>query len=356
MMIKNISLVLCYIALMNCNRAEDPQTRIDFENRTLADYAAPFDQITVDLNDVVTDTILLNSKDGLIPPGELIIGQPVAYTKWGDDYVIADRSSDALILLNESGRVENIGSRGSGPGEFGMITNVFSNDDYLFIADMARSRVHILDSDFSYVVDITSIPFIRNYTSGSNPFLFVPSSPVDRNLVRVVQASPPFDQHDVLLPKLIPPGYQPDSYNAYFISSNDELIATGYFGLPYIFVFGTEDLSPRYVLQIEYSKIEELGNPPVQPVPFSEGEGMRVRFAFTDVFISEDEEILFSHGYNLFMVSLEDGQIDHVRSFVFKTPEGEWVTPGMNDLDQEHLYISSPHDTNIYKIARSRLD
>lgn len=344
---------------MYCNRAEhteDPQTRIDFENHTLADYASPFDQITVDLNDVVTDTILLNSTDGLVPHGDLIIGQPVAYTKWGDNFVIADRSSDALILLNESGRVENVGSRGSGPGEFGMITNVFSNDDYLFIADMARSRAHILDSDFSYVADITTIPFLRNYTSGSNSYLFVPSSPVDSNLVRVVHASPPFDQHDALLPKLIPPGYQPDSFNAYFISSNDELIATGYFGLPYIFVSGTEDLSPQYVLQVKYSKIDELGNPPVQPVPFTEGEGMRVRFAFTDVFISEDEEILFSHGYNLFRISVTDGNIGTVRSHVFKTPEGEPVTPGMNDLDQEHLYISSPHDTNIYKVARSRLD
>lgn len=211
---KNILLILCCITFMYCNRAEEPQVRIDFENQTLADYATAFDQITVDLNVVNTDTILLNSTDGLVPPGGLIIGQPVAYTKWGDDYVIADRSSDALILMDEAGRIQNVGSRGSGPGEFGMITNVFSNDDYLFIADMARSRVHILDSDFSYVADITTIPFLRNYTSGSNSYLFVPSSPVDSSLVRIVHASPPFGQHDALLPKLIPPGYQPDSYNA----------------------------------------------------------------------------------------------------------------------------------------------
>lgn len=355
-MYKYFILVFSCLSFMNCNHAEDFQTWIDFENQILSEFADDFDQFTVNLDEVETDTILLNSTDGLVSSGDLIIGQPVAYTKWGDDYVIADRSSDALILMDETGRVQNVGRRGFGPGEFGMITNVFSNDDYLFIADMARSRVHILNSDFSYVADITTIPFLRNYTSGSNSYLFVPSSPVDSSLVRVVHASPPFDQHDALLPKLIPPGYQPDSYNAYFISSNDELIATGYFGLPYVFVLSTEDLSPRYVLQVEYSKIHELDNPPVQPVPFTEGEGMRVRFAFTDVFINEDEEILFSHGYNLFMLSITNGQIDSVRSFVFKTPEGEWVTPGMNDLDQEHLYISSPHDTNIYKVARSRLD
>lgn len=211
--------------------------------------SAPYQYINLDYFDaqeikLIEEDIIYNINSDPVP-GDPLIGQLTYFTYIQQHFYIFDRRANSIFQIQQNGRAKGPLTReGSGPGEHLYITGIWANSHYVYAPDGNNGRInlytHNMESDglFSgYLygpIDLNDeIIVTRNRLNG-----MISSDRSDEKLISIFPLGNLEDTLVTILPRIVPPGYQPGIFNnALFSVNNNNLIVASYIPWPWLFLF-----------------------------------------------------------------------------------------------------------------------
>lgn len=301
------------------------------------------------------------SASSFSPPAQL--GRVVGLITVQDNLYAADQQQACIWKLNKDGKIEEkIGRRGKGPGEFGMIAGLYKNSDKIFTADASNMQLSTFNNAFN-VVSSFQHRIVGNNLTGNNSIavsdelLFVPANDeISDKLIEVRKESTPFDSVGTFVPRIIPPGKQPKSYNNYVadVSSSGEAVVA-YTGLPYIFLFDSQQHLQR-VIYLELPTDRLPDNPSASPV--EKDQAMGVKGLVTKLHLTAEGMLYFDVGKYLYQLSPSPDKTSYnlkkVRFFTFSDSQKRKENPiGINAttmaINDDTIYLGSIYKKLIYR-------
>lgn len=183
-------------------------------------------------------------------------------------FYVYDMSTRAIYLIDKERNVKGPMTRsGEGPGEHGGVRNLRSNTSYIYGSDGNNARINryshdmiatdVLDGFHSMFMDLNDE---RILTDNRNSVGFSPQHP-EQGIISVSSIHDLSDTLATILPRIIPPGYQPDIYNnpGFSINNQNKIVAT-YRPLPWLFIYD-EEFNLTRTLILEYSVFDEMDIP-----------------------------------------------------------------------------------------------
>lgn len=231
--------------------------------------SAPYQYINLDDTDaqeikLFEGDIIYNVNHDPIP-GKPLIGQLTYFTHIHHHFYVFDRRSNAIFQIQQDGRaIGPLTQEGSGPGEHLYITGIWANSRYIFAPDGNNGRINL------YTHNMEPDGMLSGYLYGSidlndeiivtrNRYNGVVSS--DSPEERLISIFPVGDLEDTLvtiLPRIVPPGYQPGIFNnSGFSVNNKNQIAASYTPLPWLFLFD-ENYNHSRTLILESELFDKL--------------------------------------------------------------------------------------------------
>ncbi len=317
--------------------------------------AAP--QVVIDLDALETTIIHPDLEIGppdLLEGDDLFFARPSGLIILQDSLYVADGGLNTIHIAGLDGKlVRQVGTPGEGPWEFTDLFDIEKNNKYIFLHDRGK-RIQVLDHNLAYVASI-------NYVSGDNisvtdSFLIAYGSETNDMFVSVMEAHPPFQEKRTLLSTLIPPGYQPGSYNHFIAAtgSTEEDFYLGYRGLPYLFVFDAS-FNHHKTIVFKGQVIDNLAeeNPPLDAV--AQQEAIRVGGFFQLLALVADRYLLFAHLNTLYVIDTNRGMYRLVKKMKFDFKE-ETRSKGMKGIhigdlayQEGKLYLTTPFESQVYR-------
>lgn len=222
-------------------------------------------EITVSQNDIIYD---VNQE---AEAGEPIIGTLSAFTYSAPSLYVYDNSSVAIYRISEDGGVEGPLTReGSGPGEHQLVRQIHANNHHIYATDGNNGRIN------RYSHDMITAESLEGYTYGrtdvNDELLasanqmnqgFAPREP-RQGLISIHSVNSLDDTLSTIMPRIVPPGYQPNVYNSTMFSMNqqDEMAAS-YLPLPWLFLFD-DDFNHTGTLFLETTVFNQIDTPPLK--------------------------------------------------------------------------------------------
>lgn len=270
----------------------------------------------------------------------------------GDSVYVAAQRHNNIWVMNRSGIwIRKVGREGRGPGEFRNLRSLNKNNHSIYSMDVGNQRVFVYDYDLNFKNSLDAqFTWPENNMAVDDVNLYLPTDLSSENLIEIRDANAPFNQKGTFVPRLIPNGMQPFAYNLYKITANhNELIAFGYTGLPYVFIFD-KTLKHILTLVLKSETFNEFENPPVRPVRGSENDIYRVNLFFEGLFLMENGSLYIAQQPFLHRLNWNGEQFDVMQSWRYTYSE-----PDENEDSVRTIYV---HDviaeTNVMYLS-SRL-
>ncbi len=242
---------------------EPPETPSEVLNEVVR--SAPYQFIDLDQIEVreieLSDDDIVYDVNREIDEGEPVIGSLNYFTYADNRFFIYDDRSNAIFQIAKNGAAEGPLTRwGNGPGEHEVISGIQANSRYLYAPDGNNGRINrytheMLQADplQDYVshggIDVNDEIMLTVNRFNEN---FAPGKP-EQGLISVFSIENLNDTLATILPRIIPPGYQPAVYNSPMFSMNGKNhIAASYYPLPWLFLFD-EEYNHRLTLIFESS-------------------------------------------------------------------------------------------------------
>ncbi|MCW9708195.1 hypothetical protein [Fodinibius salsisoli] len=367
-------LSVCMLLLSNCSteRPQIPKTESETLNTLLGSAPAsivPLADLPVDTFYAEPDHVMADSSvDLLSPSGRL--GRVAGLVKVGDSLYVADGQQGCIWAIDQEGVISRkIGREGRGPREFGDLSGLMENKDFIFAGDITNARLQMFDQRFNLETTFKHVihgsGLSGNKSMSVTDSLLYLSTGAKNNLISVYRATPPFDSLATFHPRLIPPGMQPGPYNNYSIDSNRMGdIAVSYLGLPYIFLYD-KNHQLQHVIYVKFPEEDLPDNPPVTPVDKparTASEAIGVKGLIGRPSLTEDGSLYFSHGSRLYHLSY-DSEEDKYRAewakfFTYSDPEtreerpyGITISNFIIDQDENRVYYGSIFEEHIYRFG-----
>lgn len=352
--------LLSLLILSSCTQNKQNFNYSSKELNTLLN-AAPIK--TIDLDKIPSNILTPKSKKDVIGKNSTeskpflvgLIGNAISIN---DINYILDRSQSKIVKTDKAGFTNSlIGESGRGPGEFEQISKIVHNNDYIYILDGGNSKVHLFDHNWNFITSyILKNSLAEKTFEVSEKFMFLPEERYKKTLLKVVSASPPFDEITTLISQLIPVGKQPFSYNGIAVSSNDNVTAISYTSLPFIFIFD-EDFRHIRSLHFSSKKINSIENPPIVPVVDNQGTGIRMQSIFFVFSVLQDNNLLVSFGNELcflsssieFDYSLTSCSFLQYADSVKQQNDEYGIIAKYIDQNKDHIIVSSIVEDRAYR-------
>jgi hypothetical protein len=361
----SVLFVLCLV--LGCSTEEDPAERAlkmipseapDTLQKLIT--AAPLQ--VLDLDAPPADTVRL-SRDQTMgrpaspdSPDSPVLGRAGGMVAVEDSFYIADRDHQALLVMNKEGNIlHKLGRRGSGPGEYKAIGMIIRNREYIFVADVKRAELQVFRPDYEYVTSIRnrSVGFWPNIAVNDSMLLMEAPIKDGINLIQSRNAYPPWEEGKSFFPQLIPEGYQPQTYNSYLVSMNNQgQIVVCYTGLPYLFLYD-DQLNHTATIAMDSDHFSSLQNTPVIPKPSMQRAKMRWFFLSLD--LQENGDIYFSTSHHLYRLSPSGEQTYKIADKVSFRHKGEAKAVSDYLMTDDYMYIVSAAMEYIYKVRLSEM-
>lgn len=233
--------------LLSCsNEAEQAITYPQTDSQVLNDFVRTAPLQYINLDEVPVINIRLTSDDMIYESGgvddEEILGSlgPTIIEK--DRLYAFERAERRIIQMNLDGEVEKTVVRnGRGPGEVQSIMFMAKNDSLIFVADPGNARINIYDTNFisSSHFNIKN-PFLFIIEANNNYILYNNLNNIGlpfTNLITISNIISPSDPVAKVVPKIVPDGFQPNSFNGTnFDINHQNEIAASYTFLPWMFI------------------------------------------------------------------------------------------------------------------------
>lgn len=256
---------------------EPPETPSEVLNEVVRSAAYQY----INLDELQLQEIILSENDiiysvnGEVHHDEPLLGHISTSAYRQANFYIYDLPSAAIYKVSKEGAIEGPLTReGRGPGEHNIVGNLKGNTRHIYATDLNNARInrytHEMEpvdpipgfqhSPSSSLVDLNDE---RMLTGNRNSGGFSPVNP-EQGLISVSPVDNLSDTIATIMPRIIPVGYQPMSFNntSFSINSHNR-IAASYAYLPWIFLFD-EDNSHVLTLILEYSAFDEMNIPSME--------------------------------------------------------------------------------------------
>ncbi|TVQ03147.1 MAG: hypothetical protein EA359_10200 [Balneolaceae bacterium] len=265
---------------MNCSDSNerDPPETVSLVLNELV-LSAPFQFIN--LNEIETQDIDLREENIIysvnreVQDGETFIGFIRSFTRFNGHLYVYDSPANGIFKIDSDGNlIGPLTREGKGPGEHLSVQNLKSNSKYLYAIDVNNARINrytrgMVTVDplmeftaYSAMVSV-SLNDERILTENRNSMGFAPVNP-EEGLVTISSISNLSDTLSTILPRIIPPGYQPNVYNTPKFSINGRNnMAASYSPLPWLFLFD-EHFHHTRTLILEYSVFDDMDLPAME--------------------------------------------------------------------------------------------
>lgn len=368
---KNFSLITCLVFLLITCKSESTSDLPVTVSAALNTYvaSAPFQRIIID--DIPPQKIQLKEEDFIYntyinkPDNEPIISQITNFTYLNDRFYVYDRRSEAIFVIKLNGYVSGPYTQaGDGPGEHRFAGAIRSNSEFIYLMDINSSRINRYSPEMEIkdpltelrvslganIIDLNEEKILYSNQKSSG---FVPENE-EEGLIVISQTNNLTDTIRTMLPRIVPPGYQPNVYNTPIFSINQQSnIAAGYQPLPWVFIHN-ENFELERTLIFEYSVFEGMDIPELEffrPIG-NEGYGGAMPFSQIklmdngDLFLSIKKELIHlrqdkNGAYRLigkyhFISELEDSAI-WIADIYLGGVEGEFYAGNWNYLFKFYL-------------------
>ena len=330
---------ICLVNIMCTNEGGDnvPKTNSDRLNEFVHSKSVqiinldngPTTKLTVSPNEVIyhTETKLNNDS--------LTISQIDDFTYFSDGYHIYDPFQNLILVIDSSGSFQAIvGREGKGPGEYLYVTSIRSNSDILYVADANNARINRYDYKLNRLDALQ--PFISNPTtskidlnnsimlSGNSESAGFNPKKESSGLITITNIEDIQDTLGTILPRIIPPGYQPAVFNqvSFTLNQNNQ-IAAAYRPLPWIFIFD-ENQSLVKVIVLEYSVFNEMDLPELELFLPKGNKGYGGAIPINDFELLNNGDILISIRDVLFYLKKNrDNNYSFQGKYVFNVSESD---------------------------------
>lgn len=247
--------LLVAILLTGCSVKSEirpPETESEILNNFIRSVTVQY----IDLDKVRSKEIKLVSSNIIYDVNQnerndsLVIGNIKYFTSYNDNYYfIFDSFQNSIFKLDSNGSFKGVlGRVGKGPGEYQLATSLKSNSQSVFVADPNNARINVYEPGIKtsralepFISSLSSLRIDVNNTKillgNANSAGFQPESE-NQGLILIADIKNLTDTLGTIMPRIIPPGYQPAVFNQVnFSMSDNSFIAASYEPLPWIFVF-----------------------------------------------------------------------------------------------------------------------
>lgn len=360
---KRSTLLFVIILLLNgCLSGSGPATPVppETESEALNDFVrnVPWQQIKLD--DVDVQEIHLDSGDMIISlydsvsdSGRPILSSFTFVTLENDRFIFYDFASAAMYEANTDGEIRGPLTRaGRGPGEHSMIRNLKSNRDFIFADDVGNARIN------RYTHELVSLdPLLTpNTFMDLNDELMLMENQLSRGIapprpeqgrIAIVPVEDPVDTLTTILPRIIPAGYQHQSFNNPTVSINrSHEIVGGYIFLPWLFLFDDTQTHVR-TLVFEYSGFHSMDIPPLVLTRSQAEESYGGHYPFIHYRLMNNGELFIVIRRALFRLerNLEGAYrlAGRYRFYITGEEEALRISDMFLSEDETELYITSPY-------------
>lgn len=352
---------ICLINVMCTNEAENniPKTNSEILNDFV--QSANVQYINIDNGQVtklaVSSNQIIYQTNNNSNDDSLIISEIGDFTFFVDGYHVYDPFQNSILTIDLSGSLQTIiGREGKGPGEYMYVTSIQSNSNTLFVADANNARINRYDYKLS-VLDAFQ-PFISNPSSSkidlNNSILITGNSESagfnpdkgNKGLILITNVEDTQDTLGTILPRIIPPGYQPAVFNQVSFSLNrNNQIAASYRPLPWIFIFN-ENQTLIKVIILEYSVFNEMDLPKLELFFPKGNKGYGGAIPINDFELLTNGDIIISiRDVLIYLKSIGDNGYTLQGKYILSLPENDTSIRLLNlEEDQNGRIIGSNWD------------
>lgn len=309
--------------------------------------------VIVDMDGLEQEAWVSDMEMGL-PHDTLALGRAAAVTAVRDSLYVADGQAEAVFSVGGDGYLQTqIGRQGEGPVEFHGLADIHYNGDYIFTYER-RHRIQVLTEAFE-LVETLLVSQSGNIAVSSSD-LFAPCRWDSLWLVCLRSASPPFSWREGgLLPAIDFPDRSGERTYRISASPNGALVATGYAGLPYIFI---HDRALQHIQTIGFKGAYVRDFDPVATSPGVPVAGTRV--FLQGLYFLGNSHLAAVTVVGTYVIALSENGYRHVKSLMFLRPDGSShrIETGVSDrgirvdylfLHDGHLYVSGFREEHIYR-------
>lgn len=378
-MLLRVSVLIISIVFLFHGCSSEPSSIPKTESETLNKLIAKGHRSVVQLKGVSPDTFYAR-QDHMLGDSRVDslsfsarLGRIAGLIKVRDSLYVADGKQNCIWVIDEQGNIcRQVGRPGKGPGEFGQLSGLIRNNNFIYTTDISNARIQKFNSalelqdSFNRVIYGTGLQGSQKI-SVTDSLLYLSAgshNPVDE-LITVHQAVSPFDSLTSFHPRLIPQGMQPGAYNSYSIDTNSSgKVAVTYTGLPYIFLYGPSQ-QLQHVVYVRFPKEDLPENPPVEPVDkqaHTASEAIGVKGLIGKPFLADNGSLYVSHGAKLYYIRYFADEntygVEWVKFFTYADPEiredrshGITISNFLIEEDSNNIYFGSIFEEYIYHFS-----
>jgi hypothetical protein len=249
------------------------------------------------------------------------IGTPFWIEYVGDEYWVADPLRGEISSFDQTGSfLRVIANKGNGPGELTYPANIYyanftanNEDNYVWILDSGTKSIIKINPEYGEEGRIRNELLLSEFYGNrlkllpNNTFLAPIMNHKDYIIGNIDQSG---DFISGLIPRIVPLGYQPITYNRAFfdVDQYDQIFTYAYNGLPLIFIENKSE-EVQYVFDFKTEELFTNTNIDLTPRPIE--ETVSVRSIITDLFV-HPPHIYFSIGHNIIVFDFEKKQTEFV--------------------------------------------
>ncbi len=345
------SLLIILISFLGCSSGSNnpvPET----PSEVLNDFVSSASFQYINLDEVPVYPIVVAEQDIIYSTfdeksvNQPLIAQITLFTLFRDNFYVYDRQSEGVFKLDKTGNVSGPFTRsGSGPAEHQFPGSLSSNRENIYLADLGNARIIKFDENMEpagYIDEYHPVGTSKALAVNDHILLtanhrstgFVPTHPSE-GLIAVTHNNRLSDTLSVLLPRIIPPGYQPNVYNNPFFSVNlSGQIAATYHPLPWIFLFG-ENFEHKHTLIFQYSAFDDMDIPKLDFFKPQGNEGYGGRMPLSQFKIFDDGSLFITIGIDLiYLRKINQNHYEAAARYRFKA-DGEEEYAVINEVYKE---------------------
>ena len=271
------TLILISIHCSEINERDPPETVSEVLNELV--LSSPFQYINLDEIETqdfdLSDEDIIYSMNKEVLNGEIFLGFIRGFTRYNGHLFVYDSRANGIFRIDSDGNlIGPLTREGKGPGEHLSVQTLTSNSKYLYAIDANNARINrythemvavdpLMEFSAHSAMISVSLNDERIMTENGKSVGFAPGNP-EEGLVTISSISNLTDTLATILPRIIPPGYQPNVYNTPKFSINGRnKMAASYSPLPWLFLFD-EHFHHTRTLILEYSVFDDMDLPELE--------------------------------------------------------------------------------------------
>ena len=336
-------LLLFSLMMISCSSADEPyippETASEPFNQMLRQ--APISLIS--LNNVPIDTLKVPTdhffEEQLFVNDTLYVNRPTHLTLFNNYLITIEFGSGNVTALSNQGTpVRRVGRSGRGPAEFEYPRALGTDGEHLYVYDHGLKRLTLFDRDFNVhkTVPLDEIAFNQQQVSINSSYLVFQNQDAssmhapepDLGMIDIRPIDRPDSTITSIIGRIVPPGMQPSVHNIMMTSLNSRnSLLAAFSGLPYLFLYSSDDFTPTHTIALEAAHFDTLDNPSLRPFPPVGSDGFGARSLYSTFYLMDNEDILMvSFRLLHHLKRTENGGYLHHRSYYMEHEEsGEQI-------------------------------